>query len=114
MATSVQVPTESTQSVRERIKGWCQENGYRTGHYGNCRHQCGLPRIESVWVRPDWSPVDGDHVLLVTADRVIQAVCPYPWGDNDWQTRATYAYSTPEELKSILDRLVKPPQGCWR
>ncbi len=116
MAVSVTNPAGAVPqpSVRERVEAWCQENGYRTGHFGNCRHACGLPRIENVWVRPEWSPVDGDHVLLVTADRVIQAICPYPWGNNDWYTRATYAYSTPDELKRILDRLVKQPQGCWR
>ena len=53
-------------------------------------------------------------MLLVTADSVIQAVCPYPWGNNDWYTRATHAYGTPDELKRLLDRFAKQPQGCWR
>lgn len=117
MATSVTNPASPATpepSVAKRIESWCRENGYALGHYGNCQHGCGLPHLENVWVRPEWSPVDGDHVLLVTAESVIQAVCPYPWGDNDWQVRATRTYSTPAELKAILDRLARKPQGCWR
>ena len=106
-------PAAREPSLRERIESWCRQNGYAIGHYGDCRHDCGLPRLECAWVEPEWSPIDGDHVLLVTADSVIQAVCPYPWGDSDWRVRATYSYGTPEELKRLLERLVRKPRGCW-
>jgi hypothetical protein len=40
--------------------------------------------------------------------------CQHGLSLDNWYSRATYAYSTPKELKRILDRLVTPPQGCWR
>jgi len=111
-ASSV-TPEASGPSLRERIEAWCRRNGYRPGHYGDCQHDCGLPRLECAWVQPEWSPIDGDHVILVGAETVIQAVCPYPWGHNDWRVRATCSYANTDELKRLLDRLVKRPQGCW-
>ena len=103
----------SASSVRTRIEAWCRENGYTTGHYGSCGHGDGLPHIDAVRIRPEWSPIDGDHVILVGAAAVIQAVCPYPWGDHDWQIRGRWSYADTDELKSILERLVRRPQGCW-
>ena len=113
-STCSATPAAPQPSIRERIETWCRENGYVLGNHGSCRHGCGLPHIECAWVRPEWSPVDGDHVLLVGAESVIQAVCPYPWGQHDWQVRATYSYQNTDELKRILERLVRRPQGCWR
>ncbi len=85
----------------------------RTATPGSCGHGDGLPHIDAVRIRPEWSPIDGDHVILVGAAAVIQAVCPYPWGDHDWQIRGRWSYADTDELKSILERLVRRPQGCW-
>jgi hypothetical protein len=102
-----------TPAPMDRIRAWLTENGFREGRHGSCRHLCGLPRIDAVRVRPEYSPVDGDHMLLVTPDRVIQAVCPYPWGQHDWYTLSVTPYATTEELGRVLTRLAKKPTGCW-
>ena len=97
----------------EKVKQFLTENGFKEGRYGLAQHNCGIAP-ESILVKPDWSPVDGDHTLAVTTDRVISMTVLIPYNNHDWQIRASWPYTSPEQLKEILDREVKTPAGCWK
>ena len=102
-----------SEDVQNSIREWLKKNGYEEGQYCICAHTCGLPQVQAVWVKPDWSPLDGDHTLLVTADAVLQVVCWQPYNYRDWVIHTSHPYSNTDELKEILDKLVKQPVGCW-
>jgi len=102
-----------SDDVHNSIKEWLKKNGYEEGEYGGCDHGCGMPQIDAVRVKPDWSPVDGDHTILVATDAVLQMTCAIPYNYNDWTIQARHPYSNTDELKEILDRLVSQSSGCW-
>jgi hypothetical protein len=81
--------------------------------HGVCNHSCGLPQQERVMVRPDWSPIDGAHVVVVTAERVSSYGCHYPSNFNDWSSRGGTQYGTPDEMVSLVQQRVEQPKGCW-
>jgi hypothetical protein len=81
--------------------------------HGTCMHSCGLPQRELVMVRPDWSPIDGAHVVVVTAEEVATYGCPYPSGHCDWSLCSQATYTTPDAMVSLVQQRVEPPKGCW-
>ena len=93
------------------IRGWLEQNGFKDGCYGICRHSDGLP--PGVKVKPDYSPIDGAYVLLVTALDIALATCRYPSLHNDWRIIRRVPYKSKKELKQILSELVTAPTGCW-
>ena len=98
----------------DKMKAFLMKSGYPLdGKFGSCRHTCGFPQAAFVMVRPEWSPIDGARVILVTFDTVYDCVCPYPSDHHNWKARGTYSYRIPEELTKILDRLVYQEEGCW-
>jgi hypothetical protein len=102
-----------SDEVNAKIKKFVEESGFKEGVVRTCTHRSGMPGTRVMCVLPEWSPVDGSHTLVVTATEVISMTCLIPWGYNKWETRAQWPYTSPKELKEILDREVKKPAGCW-
>jgi hypothetical protein len=88
-----------------------EEKGYEHGVYGSTKHGVGLPT--GIKVKPNYSPIDGSHTLVVTGEQVISCVCAYPWGANDWRIRQSKAYDNPEGCAKAIEELANPPKGCW-
>ena len=103
-----------TAELSKKIEEFIVSNGFETGVYGKycgCQHSCGLPT--GIKVRPDWSPIDGSHTVVVTEDKVHTCHCNTPYYHRDWHTVGTESYETQAELLEILERRTKPPQNCW-
>ena len=109
--------TETVKSVKTQILETLEANGYkdRIGEaYGSWPHGCGLPSCERVCVQPEFSPIDGSHVLLITADQVQSWVLPIPYNHHDWQCRSNRYYRSPEEMLRLLHDMGDQPKGCWK
>jgi hypothetical protein len=103
-------------STKDKIKQALEAAGLGDrvgGIYGTCMHSCGLPQQELVMVRPDWSPIDGAHAVIVTAEAVATYGCPYPSGHCDWRLIGYAKYGTPDEMLSRVRERVEQPKGCW-
>lgn len=88
--------------------------GFRGGWYGSVGHSCGLPGGSRVLVTPEYSPIDGGAVVIVTPETVSMWVCPYPSNRSDWRWRESFGdYRSSEELKTLLLRATKQPKGMW-
>jgi hypothetical protein len=103
-------------SVKETIEKTLANAGYedRLGKcFGTCFHSCGMPRDEGVTVQPDYSPVDGAHVIRVTATEVASYVCHYPSNNFDWHLITRESYDSPEKMLQIVAERIELPTGCW-
>jgi len=100
-------------SVSDQIREFLTQNGFQTGFFCCCQHTEGMPKGEGVCVKPSWSPVDGDHTLMVTPTEVIQLTIRCPYNFNEWSVRSRQGYNNPGELLSALNKLVKQSEGCW-
>jgi hypothetical protein len=94
-----------------KLEEFIELKGYKLGTYGSVRHGCGLPH--GIQIKPNYSPIDGDHTLVVTGEKVMSCVCSYPWMHNNWRIRSSNSYSSPEELEKIIKEMANPPKGCW-
>ena len=97
--------------TRTTIRAWLEKEGFEDGCCGICRHSDGLP--PGIRVKPDYSPIDGAYVLLVTAIDIVSATCRYPSLHNDWRIIRRVPYKSKKELKQSLKTLVTAPKGCW-
>jgi hypothetical protein len=102
----------SNQDPCDQIKAFLTENGYELYDLRQ-GHACGLPCTPFVKVKAEYSPVDGLSFLAVFPTRVVRYALPCPYNHNDWQNHGSQNYSTPEELKATLDKMIHPPAGCW-
>jgi hypothetical protein len=103
-------------TIKDKIEAALQNAGLsdRIGQfYGTCGHHCGLPQQEMVFVRPDWSPIDGAHTIVVTAEVVSTYGCRYPSNHCNWNLHCSMSYSTPDEMVSLVSQAVGQPKGCW-
>jgi len=104
----------SIDTVYAKIKQTLIDNGFGESIgriYGPTLHTCGIPDPH-IKIRPEYSPIDGDHVIIVTATFVASATCLYPSNYNNWHLNR-YEYSTPEEMIALVTKLAKPDTGCW-
>jgi len=88
-----------------------ESKGFERGVYGGAKHSCGLPH--GIKIKPDYSPIDGSHTLIVSGTMVKSCVCPSPWGHNDWRVYSSRSYNSPEELAKIIEEMSNPEKGCW-
>lgn len=103
---------EERSDWKEKISAWLAENGFEEGSFMNNYSSIGCP--PGIRVKPEYSPIDGSYTILVTPTTVQPFVCDKPWAYNAWRPLAEFhTYSSKEELKTILDKLVKRPLGCW-
>lgn len=103
-------------NAKEQITKTLEDAGLgdRIGkRFGTSGHNCGLPNQTWVSVRPNYSPIDGAHVVLVTTEHVASYVNNYPSNFSDWRLRTRQGYSTPAEMVKAVQQMVKQPQGCW-
>ena len=102
--------------VKESIRECLERNGYKEKLdkvFGTGNHGCGMPGGIRVWVQPNYTPIDGAHVLLVTPTTVESWVLPYPTNYHDWYRRTSMNYGTPEEMMKHVEYLSNQPRGCW-
>lgn len=103
------------QEVLHDIAAWARENGYTVGTYtrGPGQHRAGLPPC--VMLKPEWTPVDGDHAVCVTPRSVLRAVLHTPFNFSTWKTVGHQDYATLAELKAILETpgFIHIDPGCW-
>jgi len=103
-------------SVNDKIKTALSEAGFadRLGkNYYSCPHQCGLPKSSAIMVKPDSSPIDGAHAVIVTATHVSSYVCAIPYNHNNWMLRYSKEYKNQTEMIAAVDQLTRDSQGCW-
>lgn len=75
-------------------------------------HRRGVPRHDCV-VAPDYSPVEGWHVLLITPDTVLSCVLPRAQAGEPWQVRAQRRFETREQMLRRVESLsVGMPAGA--
>lgn len=90
--------------------------GERVGKFyrGSVSHSCGLPTNQTfVLVKPDWSPVDGDHVIAVTTTEVASYGVRIPYNHNNWCRLRGTQYKTPEQMVEAVQEMTAEPKGCW-
>ena len=99
-------------AVQDTIEAWLVANKYEIGCFGVCDHKFGLP--PGVLVRPDHTLVDGAMTYLVTATEVHRCICLSQCHQHEWEIKDSKYYSSRQELKSILDPVLKEDWGCWQ
>jgi hypothetical protein len=104
--------------VKDRIVAALQAAGLgeRVGKFysGTVSHSIGLPTNQTfVLVKPDWSPVDGNHVIAVTTTEVASYGVRIPYNYNNWCRLRGKQYKTPEEMAKAVEEMVAEPKGCW-
>ena len=105
--------------IREKIKKIVKnEMGFQLGIYGECQHTIGLPNETYVMVRPNYSPIDGACVVLVTPTKCKKYTCKYPSAYNEWNLYEADLYEGDNyrdlhELKEALNILVNEDPGFW-
>ena len=104
----------STSDIQKRMQGTVYGFGFRGGWYGTSNHSCGLPGGARVLVRPEYSPVDGAAVVVVTPETVSMWVCAYPSNYSNWRQWEDFGeYRSEMGLKLLLENATKQPQGMW-
>lgn len=107
----------TSPAITDKISAHLNAHGYEgrvnTGCYGCVRHSCGLPRMPCVSVKPTFSPVDGSHVVLVTAEEVSGWTVACPYNYSNWTCYKRTPYSTPDDMLAAVARLADEPKGCW-
>lgn len=98
----------------EGVHALLETNGIGEGRYSVCSHDSGLPNESFVEVRPEYSPVDGDCVILVTPTAVKMYGCAVPFNVHRWKLlRGVREYKTHDALIVMLKDWLKEPRGCW-
>jgi hypothetical protein len=101
------------EKVREKITAFLEDNGYGDSRaYGCPNHFFGLPHHEAR-VRPEYTDIDGAHVICVSTTCVYSCTLAIPFNYNKWQVRKCKQYHSEEELLQVLEELVKIPKGIW-
>ena len=109
------MPNEVTQKIKDFLisKGYelgsCDEKGNKTLA---CSHTCGIPS-NGVLVKPNYSPIDGSHTLLVTPTSINRYVIKTPYFHHEWQIQSSRTYGTAKDLEKHLNRMLNAPVGCW-
>jgi hypothetical protein len=95
-----------------RLRAWLEDKQYVLDQvFGTCCHNHGIPDVLYWGVQPQYSPVQGACVLLVTLTRVDRYVCKTH--SKVWERECTRAYDTTARLEDILEELTEQPVGCW-
>jgi len=104
---------ENEKETRCKIAQWLDSEGYHRGLHGFCKHNKGLPTVPNVMVRPTHSHKKGSRALMVTATHVLDVSIQEPYKGSFWEVDNTYEYTTREQLKDMLDKLVYLDTTAW-
>jgi len=108
----------------KKVRAWLEENEYievelPVGSPGWVKqstrtqpsHKGGLP--PGIYVKCQWTNIDGLRSCLVTTAEVIIANLHIPYMHGNWQIIQRRGYGNTDELKALLDREIPEPKGCW-
>lgn len=101
--------------TKQAVKEYLIEKGYEDRldkPYMCCTHRSGLPHYVAA-VRPFFSPVDGDHIIIISPTEVMSAVCFIPLNHHNWTIQNRSGYSTPEGMIEAIEKFSDAPTGCW-
>ena len=102
----------TVEDLQDRIEAFLRSNGYRLGTYQNDTQiewhlSNGGIRIS---VKPEYTPVAGDHAVVVTPVSVQSWTVRYP--DGQWKAIGTgKSYDSPDELLELLPQFTKQKQN---
>lgn len=106
---------EQELSARDQIRNYLAENGMaeRIGKvYHCCSHRCGIPSHEVI-IKPDGSPIDGAHAIVITTTHVMSATCSIPFNHHNWHIRHQVEYDNKERMLELVKNLAIKKEGCW-
>lgn len=95
----------------ERVdKVYYAQSDTPTKAFASVVHRSGLPAFEVV-LAPDYTPKNGVHAVLVTANSVYTAALCYPEKDHQWQVLINKPFDEDYEMLELLTEMIVLPEG---
>jgi len=98
-----------TQRIRKNLEAAGLSRHICAGHT-QCNHHCGLPAGQpAVLLLPDWSPIDGAHLVVVTANEVASYAVRRPYTMHNWCRLQGLQYRSTAELRRLVNAFIRQP-----
>jgi hypothetical protein len=104
---------EERTAIRAKIEKFIEENDLEVP-IGYFSHAIGLPSEPGALNGTNRPATTADvEALYIGATKVWRCTLRCPFNYNDWSCSVVFSYSTPEELKSFLEKQKSVEKGCW-